>query len=90
MVPITRPPFTSLLLGLLDLTLLSLSKNPLGGAGLKLLLRAISDLKVSSLNLSRTVSAKGGGGTSFNSVLRDRDVVDFFSKVRSRNFPSCL
>ncbi len=79
--------------GLFNLTSLSLGKNPLGGVGLKLLLEALGDLKVTSLNICRTVSAKRGGGTGLGSVLRDlgsvlrdKGTVDFFSKVRCSLF----
>ena len=61
--------------------MLSIGRNPLGGVGLQLLLNSLSDLKVTSLNVSRTTVSKAKGDGGLAVVLRDQDTIDFFGKV---------
>ena len=71
-----------LLSGASDLKVISCAKNPLGAAGLCLLWEAISDLQVTSLYISRVVTAKNYGGRPFGAILRDGAAAKYFKNVR--------
>ena len=68
-------------LGLSDLRVLSLGKNPLGVAGLLVLFQTLTGLKVTSLNISRATGAKLSDSRVFSRVLQEETTLACFRMV---------